>query len=321
MTGAAPAPLKEADDGEAALRFGLAAAFTAYVLWGGMPLFLKLLSSVSAVEILIHRILWSAPFAAIILSARRQWPEVRAALASRRVVTMLGLAAAAISVNWLTYVWAVNHERVLQASLGYYINPLMYVAAGVFILGEELRRLQIISVALASLGVLVLAVGGGVFPWVSFVLAIAFTAYGYIRKTTSVGALPGLFIEVLLLSPIALVILIAMARSANAGFFGGDTQISALLILAGPVTVVPLVMFALAARRLTLTTLGLIQYLGPTLQFFIGLAFGEAFTVYHAVCFSMIWIALGIFSVDAYRTGRAARALLARSPGAGRTVA
>jgi len=300
MTGATPT-LSEKDQ---VIRTGLLAAIFAYTFWGLFPLYLKTLSSVSAFEILGHRILWSVPFAAILLSWRHQWPEVMRAFTQPRVLTMLALAASAIAVNWLIYVWAVINDRILEASLGYYINPLMYVAAGVFILGERLRRIQLISVLIASAGVLVLTFGVGAFPWVAFALAALFTAYGYIRKITAVGALPGLFIEVVLLSPIALIYLLWLFNAGKAVFLSGDTGMNGLLILAGPVTVIPLVLFALGARRLKLTTLGFLQYIGPTLQFILGIYFGETFTFFHAICFGLIWFALAIFTFDAVQHNR-----------------
>jgi len=286
---------------------GLLFAAVTYTLWGLFPIYLKSLEGVSALEVLAHRILWSVPFGALLLTLRKQWPEVKRAFSDRRVLLMLAIAAISISTNWLVYVWAVIHDRVLEASLGYYINPMMYVAAGVFVLGEKLRRTQIIAVGLATTGVLILTFGGGVFPWVSIMLAVLFTAYGYIRKTTNVGAMPGLFIEVVMLTPLAFLYLMWLMQAGNAVFLSGDMSMDAILILAGPVTVLPLVMFALAARRLQLTTLGFMQYIAPTLQFSLGIYYGEAFTLAHAICFGLIWTALAIFSFDAVRANRAAR--------------
>lgn len=288
-----------------ATRLGLLTAVGAYTLWGLFPLFLKLLDAVSATEILGHRIVWAVPFGALLISARGQWPEIRKIFSSPRVLALLAVSALVIAVNWLIYVWAVGADRVLEASLGYYINPLMNVAAGVVLLGDQLRRLQIVAVVLAAIGVIVLTVGGGVFPWVSFVLAVSFTAYGFIRKTVDAGAMPGLFTEVVLLAPLAITYLFWIAGRGESMFATGDLGLTGLLILAGPVTVVPLLLFALAARRLTLTTLGFIQYIGPTLQFLLGLAYGEPFTVYHAICFGLIWTALAVFSFDAYRRSKA----------------
>lgn len=283
------------------IKLGLICAIAAYTFWGLFPLYLKLLSEVSALEILAHRIFWSVPFGAVLILMRKQWGEVLTAIRSPRVLVFLAIAALAISTNWLIYVWAVIHDRILEASLGYYINPLMYVAAGVFILGEKLRTPQIFAVALAGGGVLVMTFGAGVFPWVSLVLAFLFTAYGYIRKTTPVGAMPGLFIETSLLAPFAMVYVLMLMNAGEAVFQAQSLGFDIILMLAGPVTVIPLVLFALSTRRLTLTTIGLLQYIGPTLQLMLGLYYGEAFTVFHAISFGLIWIALAVFSVDAMR--------------------
>lgn len=293
----------------AELRIGLLAGIGAYTLWGVLPAYLKAVDDVSALEILSHRILWSVPFGAMLIALRSQWKEVAAAFSTPRVLALLTLSAAAIAINWYIYVWAVINDRVLQASLGYYINPLMYVAAGVFVMGERLRRTQIIAVGLAAAGVMALTIGAGVFPWVSISLAVFFTLYGYLRKTTPVGAMPGLFVETTLLSPIALIYLVWLSSAGAAVFLGQSAGKDALLILAGPVTVIPLVLFALSARRLLLSTLGFLQYIGPTLQFALGLYYGEAFTPAHVVCFGLIWTALAIFSLDAARANRAARVM------------
>ncbi len=289
------------------VQFGLVAGVCAYSLWGLFPIYLKSLDDVPVLEILAHRIIWSVPFGALLIALRRQWPEVRSAFSSRRVMLLLAISALAISANWLIYVWAVVNDQVLQASLGYYINPLMYVAAGVFILGEKLRLAQIIAVILACVGVLVMTFGAGVFPWAAILLAILFTLYGYLRKTTPVGAMPGLFIETSLLAPIALIFLVWLMMNGTAIFAHQSAGKDLLLILAGPVTVIPLVLFALSARRLRLSTLGFLQYIGPTLQFALAIYYGEPFTLAHAICFGLIWTALAIFSFDAARENRAER--------------
>ncbi len=300
-----PAPGKDASLVKEGLIFGVAA----YTLWGAFPVFLKALDDVSAMEILAHRIIWSVPFGAVLIALRKQWGEVARAFTNRHVLIMLAISAVAISFNWLIYVWAVINDRVLEASLGYYINPLMYVAAGVFIMGEKLRVAQIIAVALAALGVSVLTIGAGVFPWVSLGLALLFTVYGYLRKTAPVGAMPGLFIETTLLTPIAVIYLLWLMSAGGAVFLNQSGGKDALLILAGPVTVIPLVLFALSARRLNLTTVGFLQYIGPTLQFALGIYYGEPFTTAHAICFGLIWTALAIFSFDAIRVNQKERAI------------
>jgi len=243
------------------------------------------------------------PFGALIILARRQWPEVKSALVDRTMLAWLALAALCISINWLIYIWAVQNDRIFETSLGYYINPLMYVGVGVALLGERLRRLQIVAVVLASFGVLFLAVSGGVFPWVALSLAGLFTAYGVIRKKIAIGAMPGLFIETSLLFPIAAIWMIWLVATQQASLTAGDGGLSALLVLGGPVTVLPLLFFAIAAKRVTLTTIGFMQFLAPTLQFFTGLYYGERLTTAHLVCFGSIWAAVLFFSIDAFRTG------------------
>lgn len=296
-----------------AVRLGLICAVFAYGFWGMLPVYLKMLGDVDSMEIVGHRILWSVPFGALILTFRKQWRETLKAFVSPRMLILLGFSATVIAANWLLYVWAVADDRVLQASLGYYINPLMFVAAGVFVLKEKLNRAQIIAVSLAALGVAVLTLGAGVFPWVSLALAISFTAYGYVRKMLDVGGMPGLFIETALLSPFALVFLIWFSKTNGLAFGQGDISMDVLLILSGPVTVVPLLLFALAARRLRFSTIGFLQYIGPTGQFILGLYYGEPFTAYHAICFGLIWTALAIFSLDAVHQNRKMRAA-ARQP-------
>ncbi|MDZ7628366.1 MAG: EamA family transporter RarD [Parvularculaceae bacterium] len=286
-------------------RLGLICGVAAYAIWGLFPIYIRELDPAGAVEVVAHRIAWSVPFGAAILALRRQWPETWAALKSPRIVALLGLSAFLISINWLVYVWAVANDRVLQASLGYYINPLLFIAAGVFVLKEKLSLLQGVAVALAGAGVLALIVGAGVVPWPSFILAVSFTAYGFVRKTTPVGAMPGLFIETLLLAPFALATLAFLANSGALQFGKHGAGLDALLIAAGPMTVGPLVLFALAARRLSLTTVGFLQYIGPTGQFLLGVYYGEPFTTAHAICFGLIWSALALTSVDAVRRNRA----------------
>ncbi|MEM8770391.1 MAG: EamA family transporter RarD [Pseudomonadota bacterium] len=291
---------------QSSLRTGLIAAIAAYTFWGGMPIYLKAVSDALTSEILVHRIIWSVPFGALILAMRKQWRETLKAFMDIKVIVILAISALAISLNWLTYIWAVVNDRILEASLGYYINPLMYVAAGVILFGEKLRAAQIIAVALATIGVLVLTIGVGVFPWISILLAVLFTIYGYIRKTAPVGAMPGLFIETVLLTPFAVVYLFVLMSAGTAAFLQQSAGLDILLVLAGPVTVIPLVLFAVSTRILTLTTVGFLQYIGPTIQFILGLYYGEPFALAHALCFGLIWSGLAVFSIDAVRASRSA---------------
>ena len=281
-------------------REGVITALIAYVLWGVFPVYFKLVQAVPPTEVLVHRIVWAVPFGALILHVRSQWPEVRAVFTSPSTLFWLALAALAISVNWFIYIWAVQQEEVLQASLGYYINPLVYVLVGVLFLKERLRRPQVISVLLAAIGVAYLTIKGGQFPLVAVSLALLFTLYGVIRKQVAVGAMPGLFIETLLLFPFAFAWLGWLTIQQQVEFAHGEPSTSFLLVVAGPLTVVPLLLFAIAARRLTLTVIGFMQFIAPTLQFIVGLLYGEVLTPAHVVCFGCIWAAVAIFSVDAY---------------------
>ncbi|MCO4810177.1 MAG: EamA family transporter RarD [Gammaproteobacteria bacterium] len=289
---------------DAEIRSGVLFGLIAYSLWGVFPVYFKWIEAVAPTEVLVHRVIWAVPFGALMIFARRQWPEVRAAFVDRSVLAWLTLAALCISINWLIYIWAVQNERIFEASLGYYINPLIYVAVGVVLLGERLRRAQIIAVVMAFIGVSYLTISGGVFPWVALSLASLFTAYGVIRKQVAIGAMPGLFIETSLLFPFAAAWLGILLLTGDASFAAGDSNQSFLLMMGGPITVMPLLLFALSAKRLTLTTIGFMQFLAPTLQFFTGLYYGETLSAAHIVCFSFIWMAVALFSYDAVSAGR-----------------
>ena len=306
-------PQQPADDG--AMRAGLFAGVAAYFLWGVFPFYFHLLAAAGPFEILANRIFWAVPFGALVLTLRKQWPQTRRAFADRRVRRQLLLSAVFIAANWGVYVWAVLNARIMEASLGYYINPLMYVAAGVFILGEKLRMAQIIAVCLAALGVGILTVGAGDFPLVSIILAVSFTVYGFVRKTTDVGAMPGLFVETTFLAPGAFLFLIWLGFNGNLALGGTDMGLTAALVSTGPVTILPLVLFAVAARRLRLSTLGLLQYIGPTIQLLIAVSLDETFTVFHGICFAFIWAALAIYSIDSVRARNAERKLAPTRPG------
>ena len=285
-------------------REGVLAAVAAYVMWGFMPLYLLLLATVSSSEILLHRIIWSVPFGALIIASRHQWSDVRAVFRSWRTLAWLALAATFIGVNWLVYIIAVQQAQIFQASLGYYINPLLYVLVGVVFFGERLRVAQLIAVALATIGVMVLTVSGGEFPWISLILAISFSIYGVIRKQVVIGAMPGLFVETLLLLPLALAWFGWLMQQGESVFLSAPAGLQFLLVVAGPVTVLPLLGFALAARRLRLSTIGFLQYIGPTLQFLIGWWSGETLTAPRIVCFLFIWVAVIVFCADSLRSGR-----------------
>lgn len=290
--------------GDAAIRSGVIFGLIAYTLWGVFPVYFKWIEAVAPTEVLVHRVVWAVPFGALIIFARQQWRDVRSAFLDRSMLAWLGLAALCISVNWLIYIWAVQNERIFESSLGYYINPLMYVAVGVVLLGERLRTLQKAAVVLAFVGVCYLTISGGIFPWVALSLASLFTAYGVIRKQVAIGAMPGLFVETTLLFPFTLVWLLILIAGQEASFGAGDTGLSLLLMMGGPVTVIPLLLFAISAKRLTLTTIGFMQFLAPTLQFCTGLYYGEELTPAHLVCFGFIWVAVAFFSYDAITAGK-----------------
>ena len=284
------------------VRDGVITGLIAHTVWGFFPIYFKIVESVAPTEILLHRIVWAVPFGALIIHIRGQWPEVRRALTHVTMFFWLALAAVVIAVNWFVYISAVQQDQVFQTSLGYYMNPLMYVLIGVAFLGEHLRRLQLTAVLLATVGVLVLALSGGEVPTIALFLGASFTVYGVIRKKVVIGGMPGLFVETLLLLPFAAIWLGWLLQTGQASFATGDAGVTALLLLLGPVTVVPLLCFALAARRLTLTTLGFMQFITPTLQFCVGLYYGEELTIPHLICFGCIWIAVILFSADALRT-------------------
>lgn len=280
-------------------RDGIVSAFIAYTLWGFLPIYFLLLRAVPSEEVLVHRIIWAVPFGALIVHLRHQWPEVQRVFRHKQTLMWLGVAAFFVALNWLLYIVAIQTDRIFQASLGYYINPLIYVLVGVVFLGERLRMFQLAAVVLATIGVLILSISGGQFPVISLSIAVSFTIYGVIRKQVVVGGMPGLFVETLLLLPFALVWLIWAMQTQQSSFGSGNLGLDLTLLLAGPITVIPLLFFALAARRLPLSTLGFMQFIGPTLQFVIGVVYGEALSVPHLVCFGFVWAGVIIFSIDA----------------------
>jgi chloramphenicol-sensitive protein RarD len=288
------------------VRNGLVAGFICYLLWGVFPVYFKWVETVSPVEVVLHRVIWAVPFGALILHLRGQWHEVRRALTHRLMLPWLITSALFISINWYVYIVAIQGAQIFQASLGYYINPLLFVLAGVVLLGERLRFLQAVAVVLAGTGVLVLTVSGGEFPYIAIALGVSFTVYGVIRKRIVIGAMPGLFVETLILAPVALIWLFDLGRAGTSAFMTDGYGMSGLLLLAGPLTVIPLLLFALAARRLSLAALGFMQFLAPTLQFCVALFYGERLTTPRVICFVCIWVAVTLFCADAIRNSRRA---------------
>ncbi|MGD9388741.1 MAG: EamA family transporter RarD [Gammaproteobacteria bacterium] len=300
-----------------AVRTGSIYAIAAFGFWGITPVYYKLLPHVPPAEILAHRVVWSVMFGAVFVTVARSWGAVRSSMADRRTLATLALTAALVSTNWLVYIWAIANEQVMSTSLGYYINPLVNVLLGMLFLGEKLNRARMVAVLLAVAGTSSLAVEVGSLPWVSLTLAFSFGFYGLIRKRLGLPGLAALFVETLLVAPLALAALAWFHRDGQ-GAFGSDLGTSLLLVLAGPVTLLPLLWFAEAARRLPLVTVGFFQYLGPTLTFLLAtLVYDEPFTFAWALTFGLIWTALVVFSGDSLRTRerlrRAARAAEASS--------
>ncbi|HST35674.1 MAG TPA: EamA family transporter RarD [Allosphingosinicella sp.] len=288
-------------------RAGLLYGLAAYLCWGVMPLYFKLLTAVPATEIVGHRIIWSVLFLALLATLWRRWGAIRAAVTTSRVLITLMLTAVLIAVNWLVYIYSVVSGHVLAGSLGYYLNPLVNVLLGVALLKERLSRGQMLAVALAGTGVAVLAAGAGGDLWISLTLAFSFGLYGFLRKIAPVDSLEGLSVETALLAPLALgwILWLGAQGAGGLGHYAMGTNL--LLILGGAVTAIPLLLFTAAAKRLPYSTLGFLQYLAPSLQFLLAvLVFGETLTTAHLICFGAIWTALAIFAFEGLRQGRAA---------------
>ena len=273
-------------------------------MWGMLPVYFKIVGYVDPFEVISHRIIWAVPFGAVIIAIRHQWQEVRNALLNPQTMAWLTVSALLIGVNWLVYIFAIQGDRIFETSLGYYINPLLNMLFGVVLFGERLRRLQGIAVASAFIGVMVLTIKGGQIPWVSLALAFSFGTYGIIRKKVVIGGMPGLFVETLLLAPFAFAWFAWINWSGQAAFASGDMSLNFWLVMAGPLTALPLLFFALAARRLPLTTIGFMQFLAPSMQFVIGIYYGEALTAAHMICFGFIWLAVAFFITDALMSAK-----------------
>lgn len=276
---------------------GIAAAGTAFTLWGVFPAYLRLMQQVPPLEILSHRVLWSVAFLLAILGIRRQWDWLAAVRAQPRITLSFVASAAMLGTNWVVYIWAVNAGHVIDASLGYFITPLFNVLFGIA-LGERLRPVQWLSVLLAAGGVLWLTVSAGELPWIGLVIAVTFSLYGVIRKTASLGALEGLSVETLVMLPAATAFLL-LPGSGSSHAFGTEPTITALLLSAGPVTAVPLLLFAYGARRIPLSVVGLLQYIGPSIQLMLGVwLYGEPFGGARLLGFGLIWAGLALYSAE-----------------------
>src|SRR5699024_882021 len=288
---------------------GLACAFGAFGLWGFLPLYFYVIDDrVPVTGILVHRVIWASILLALFTLLSGRWNRVAVVISNRRLLLALTCSALLISANWGTFIWAVTHAHVLESSLGYYINPLLNIFFGFCFLHERLRRMQCVAVAIAATGVLIMIIGYGKIPWVSLIVAGCFGGYGLIRKQVPVDAGTGLLVETLLLMPFALLWLGWLYAHDAAGFLRLGTGTDLLLLGCGVVTVVPLVLFASGARRLRLGTLGLIQYITPTMQLLSGvLLMGEPFTRADGVTFAFIWIGLAIYTADALWAQRQTR--------------
>lgn len=287
-------------------RTALIAAVGCYALWGFLPLYFHALGVLGAdpFEMIGHRLVWAAPCALIAVLAASQWGELMAVLRQPRVLGWLALSTLAILINWTVYVVAVTHGKVIEASLGYYINPLMNMAAGALLFRERITGEGKIAIGLAAIGVAVQAVALGHLPFLSLTLAISFCAYAVIRKQVAASAQTGLMVECLYLF-LPGVAYITWLQAHGSGHFFDGPGLAAMLLLAGPATVVPLVLFAWSARRLPMTAVGFLQFIGPTIQFVIGLTFGETFSPLRALSFVFIWAGVGVFIYGAVRRARA----------------
>jgi chloramphenicol-sensitive protein RarD len=286
-------------------RRGFAFGVAAYGLWGVLPIYFKALGGIAAVDIVAHRIVWSLPFLALLLFVSRGWSQVRQAVQRRRTLLLLLSTASLIGINWLLYVYAVTSGHILAASLGYYLNPLANVLLGRFVLKERLSWLQWIAIAIAAAGIFALAVGALGQLWISLTLCISFATYGLLRKIALVDTIAGLGIETSLLFPLAIGWL-AWRLAVGIPVLGATGNETALLVAAGVVSTTPLLLFTAAARRLPYSTLGMLQFLAPTLQFLCAVwLYGEAFTRAHAIAFGAIWAALGLYMFELIRAPRA----------------
>jgi chloramphenicol-sensitive protein RarD len=287
---------------------GILYAALAYTFWGLFPLYFRQVRHVPALEVVMHRTVWSMMFLLCVLTVLRRWQWLKDVLRQPRVLAAFAASALLLSANWLTYVWAVQNNHLLDASLGYFILPLVNVGIGYFILHERPRQGQWLAVVVAASGVLWLAIQAGHPPWVALILAFTFGIYGLLRKLAHLGALEGLTLETLILAPIALVGLAVLMQQGQSALVAAAPDYSATLgwlLLAGPLTAAPLLLFAAGARRNTLTTMGILQYISPSLQFALGVwLFHEPFAQSRLVGFALIWTALVIYSIEGWLFSR-----------------
>lgn len=285
-------------------RYGVISGLGAYLMWGLLPLFWPLLRPATAFEILGHRIIWSLLFVLLLMQLTHSWPVVIATIRNRKLASLVVLASLFVATNWGVYIWAVNAHHVVETSLGYFINPLVSVLLGTIIFGEKLRSMQKLAVGIATFAVLVLSIDYGRLPWIALVLAGSFGIYGGLKKQINLPAIPGLLMETILLLPLTLIYLTWLYQQATAVLFSSTTLLT-LAIISGPLTALPLLLFGTATTRVPLTWLGIMQYVAPTLQFIIGIwVFNESVSSIKIIGFLLVWSALVVFTIDAWRTAR-----------------
>jgi chloramphenicol-sensitive protein RarD len=287
---------------------GLLYGVCAYLIWGCFPVYFKAFGSIPSLQIVSHRIAWSVVFLMLLSLRPGRWGAIRTAMTDRRSLLILVTTAILIATNWLVFIIAVGHGQVLQSSLGYFITPFVSVLLGLVFLKEQLRRLQLVALILAAIGVITLTVRYGSIPWTALILAITFGSYGLLRKVVTTDALAGLTVETILLAPFACFFLLYAAWRGEGAFLSNGLTIDLLLMSAGVVTAIPLLLFAAAARRLRLATIGFLQYITPTMHFLLAVVvYGEAFSSAHLASFLCIWAGLICYSWDAWRALSAKR--------------
>ena len=281
---------------------GISYGVAAYAFWGFVAVYFKFVDRVAPLEILAHRIIWSVVVLSILITLLHRWRAIAAVLATKRSLLYLLISTLLIAVNWFVFIWAVTHSRLVEASMGYFINPLVNVLLGFLFLRERLTRTEWASIALAAIAVTWLTVAAGVFPWISLILAASFGLYGLVRKLAGVASIEGLAIETTMLFPVAIAYLIYRQQAGTLSFLHDSTGLDLLLLAAGPLTTLPLLWFAAAVSRLRLATVGLLQYIAPTIQFlFAVVVYSEPFGRNRFVAFALIWVAIAIYSVDNFR--------------------
>jgi len=284
---------------------GIVYAISAYGIWGLLPVYLKWLHTVPAMQVISHRILWSCLLLGGVILLTRQWTAFHATALTPRILRTYAIAAMLIAINWLTYVWAVDAGRIVEVSLGYFINPIISVVMGVIFLGERLRPWQWLPVGMVVIGVLYLTVSYGALPWLALIQAFSFGTYGLIKKTAPLGALYGLTLETGILLLPALGWLLYADAVGNGAFLHSRVSMDMLLVAAGPVTAIPLLLFAAATRRIPLTLIGILQYIAPSLQFLLGvLVYREPFSTAQLIGYGIVWTALIIFAIEGLHAHR-----------------